>query len=151
MSIRATAIQLITLSAGGIILLVVISALSNDSIFLDQVMNETRAVRSCLRGIRDNEILNTKDCSEYAQAHLIHFPLNSSPATAACGSSIFLREYHRRYYQIDSFDERRYTRNIREDCSHSDVNKTLVKSSLIWHRIYKDSLLEEFEEMEIDR
>ena len=140
------------LTAGGIItLLVSISVFSNDGILLDQVMNESRAVRSCLRGIRDGEISSPKYCSGYAQAHLSHFVLHSTPATAACGLSFFLREYHRRNYQIEPFDESRYSRDIREDCSHSDVSENLVKSSLVSDGIYKDSLLEEFEEVKINR
>ena len=146
--ILALFIQLAALAAGAAMLLVGASVFGNDGIFLDQVMSETRAVRGCLRAIRDEEISGTTDCSDYAQAHLDHFAVYAqAPASAACASSFLLREYHKNNYRIDDFYEYLYARQIREDCSHSNVNPVWVVASLSSLGFYSAFLSKEIQEI----
>ena len=135
-------LQMSVLSAGALILLIGILSTSDEGITMDQVMNESRAVRNCLREVRDKKITKTTECSGYAQAHLGFFSLYSqSPASVACASSIFLREYHRQNYQIRIFEENLHSLNIQKDCLHPDVKEAIVEASLDPTRIFEEYAL----------
>ena len=87
---------------------------------------EQWAVASCWRQIRDGQINDTSQCSEYAQAHLDFFTeqLASTPAATTCN----LSRTHLAYTQRYSPQARRLLERLHEevgaDCTYGASRKT---------------------------
>jgi len=86
---------------------------------------EQWAVASCWRDMRDGRISGTKQCSDYAQAHLEFFTaeLSANPANTTCN----LSRSHRAYARTTSPDAKallaQLKEEVRSDCSHPAISR----------------------------